>query len=172
MPETFIAALRKGIAKSVTGECDGILLNFCSPGHVRDVVRSLGDVRKHVTVSCYLKIFYARSMATANRMLIEEFAMYDQYPSYHKMFESIGVAEEIAKMKTFLEKGENVSPSEKMLEISLANPSKTMLSAYVNKFREAGVDLPCLYPYFERDENEEYKISKVEEIVQLRPGVT
>ena len=167
MPETFIAALRKGIAKSVASECDGTLLNFCSPEHVRNIVRSLGEVRKHVIVSCYLKIFYAKTQATANRMLIEEFAIYDKNASYHKMFESIGVAEEIARMKTILKTGESVIPSEKLLEISLANPSKTMLSAYLNKFREAGVDLPCLYPYFEPEEGEEYKISKVEEMVQL-----
>ncbi|HZY95436.1 MAG TPA: hypothetical protein VFE98_11395 [Candidatus Bathyarchaeia archaeon] len=42
-----------------------------------------------------------------------------------------------------------------------------MLTAYVNKFRQAGIDLPCLYPYFQPDENETYKISKIEEIVQL-----
>jgi hypothetical protein len=70
-------------------------------------------------------------------------------------------------MKTALKTGESVRPSEKLLEISLANPSKTMLTAYVNKFRQAGVDLPCLYPYFEPDEDENYKINKVQEIVQL-----
>jgi len=175
MSETFIASLRKRIAKTVAGECDGLLLNFCPPSHVRNVVRALGDVRKNVIVSCYLKIFYARNQATANRMLIEEFAMYDQNPSYHKMFESVGVAEEIARAKSARKTGESVSPNEKLLEISLANPSNAMLSAYVNKFRQAGADLPCLYPYFEPDEDEEYKINKVEEIVALNKaqnGVT
>ncbi|HZY95111.1 MAG TPA: LLM class flavin-dependent oxidoreductase [Candidatus Bathyarchaeia archaeon] len=167
VPETFIATLRKGIAKTVAGECDGILLNFCPPEHVRDVVRSIGELRQGLIVSCYLKIFYARELATAYRMMMKEFAHYDQNPSYHKMFMSIGVAEEIARMKTALKTGENVSPSEKLLEISLASPSRTMLTAYVNKFREAGVDLPCLYPYFEPGEDEAYKMSKVMEIVQL-----
>ncbi len=37
----------------------------------------------------------------------------------------------------------------------------------MNKFRLAGIDLPCLYPYFEPGIDEAYKISKVEEIVQL-----
>ncbi len=167
MPETFIAALRKGIAKSVARDCEGLLLNFCSPGHVREVVMALGNARKHVIVSCYLKIFYARDQATANRILVEEFAMYDRNASYHGMFESVGVAGEIARMKTILETGKNVVPSEKLLEISLANPSRTMLTAYVEKFRQAGVDLPCLYPYFEPGEDEAYKTSKVMEIVRF-----
>jgi len=38
---------------------------------------------------------------------------------------------------------------EKLLRISLANPTKKELVDYVRSFREAGVDLPCLYPYLE-----------------------
>ncbi|HZY95430.1 MAG TPA: hypothetical protein VFE98_11365 [Candidatus Bathyarchaeia archaeon] len=83
------------------------------------------------------------------------------------MFVSVGVAGAIASMKTVLKTGGSASPSEKLLEISLANPSKTMLTGYVNKFRQAGVDLPVLYPYFEPDETEDYKIGKVEEMLQL-----
>ncbi|HZY95453.1 MAG TPA: hypothetical protein VFE98_11480 [Candidatus Bathyarchaeia archaeon] len=49
----------------------------------------------------------------------------------------------------------------------MTNPTSTMLTDYVKKFREAGVDLPCLYPYFEPGEDEAYKITKVEEIVHL-----
>src|SRR5712692_888883 len=86
MPQTFIATLRKGIAKAVAGHSDGILLNFCPPEHARDIIRSLGDTRRRLIVSCYLKIFYSRNTATADRMLAEEFANYDQNPSYHKMF--------------------------------------------------------------------------------------
>jgi hypothetical protein len=167
MPETFIAALRKGITNAVAGESDGLLLNFCPPEHVRDIVKSLGDKRRRLIVSCYLKIFYSRNLTTANRMLIEEFAGYDQNASYHKMFLSAGVAEEITTAKSALRSGGTGSPSEKLLEISLANPSKTMLAAYVKKFRDAGLDLPCLYPYFEPGQDEAWKISKVEEIVQL-----
>lgn len=166
MPETFIATLRKGIAKTVAGESDGILLNFCPPEHVRNIVKSIGQVRKRLVLSCYLKIFYSRNMTTAKRMLIDEFANYDQNPSYHKMFMTIGAARQIALAKSALRSG-TVNPGKKLLEISLANPSKTVLSDYVKKFRDAGVDLPCLYPYFEQGEDEAWKIRKVEEIVQV-----
>jgi hypothetical protein len=167
MPETFIATLRKGIAKTVADHSDGILLNFCQPEHARDIVTALGDERRGLIVSCYLKIFYSRNMETANRMLIEEFANYDQNPSYHKMFELAGVAEEIAKARVALSNNESVHPSLKLLEISHANPTKKELEAYISSFREAGVDLPCLYPYFEPGEDEAFKISKIEEIVRL-----
>lgn len=167
MPETFIATLRKGIAKAVVGHSDGILLNFCSPEHAREVISSLGDAPRRLIVSCYLKIFYSKDEATANRMMIEEFGGYDQNPSYHKMFESVGVAREIEQASLFLRSGKSVRHSENLKKISLANPTKRELAGYVTTFREAGVDLPCLYPYFEPREDAAFKIAKVEEIVRL-----
>ncbi len=167
MPETFIATLRKGIAKAVAGRSDGILLNFCTPEHARDVINSLGDARQRMIVSCYLKIFYSRNEGNANRMLMEEFVGYNENPSYHKMFKSAGVAREIERAKLSLDSSKSVRPSENLMKISLANPTKTELAAYVTTFREAGVDLPCLYPYFEPGEEEIFKIGKVEEIVRL-----
>jgi len=166
-PETFIATLRKGIAKAVAGRSDGILLNFCSPEHVKEIINSLGDARRGLIVACYLKIFYSRKKETADKMLVEEFASYDQNPSYHKMFELAGVADEITRTKLALERGENVRPAEKLLRISLANPTKRELKAYVSSFRESGVDLPCLYPYFESREDEAFKLNQVQEMIRF-----
>jgi hypothetical protein len=167
MPETFIATLRKGIAKAVADHPDGILLNFCQPEHVGSVVKALGDTRPRLIVSCYLKIFYSRNMATAQRMLIEEFASYDQNPSYHKLFRLAGIVEEITRASSALNSGKIPDLSEKMLKVSLANPTMNELEDYVSGFRAAGVDLPCLYPYFEPGEDEVFKIDKVEEIVRV-----
>lgn len=167
IPETFIATLRKGIAKAVAGHSDGILLNFCPPEHARDIIKALGDTRRRLIVSCYLKIFYSRNTATADRMLAEEFANYDQNPSYHKMFESAGVVEEIARANSALGSSKRIYPSKNLLKISLANPTKKELEAYVSSFRAVGVDLPCLYPYFEPGEDEAFKMNKVEEMVRF-----
>jgi hypothetical protein len=167
MPETFIATLRKGIANAVTGHSEGILLNFCPPEHARKLISTLGDARRRLIVSCYLKIFYSKDKETADRMLIEEFAGYNQNPSYHKMFESVGVAREIERANLSKASNRGLRPGENLTRISLANPTQTDLSSYVTTFREAGVDLPCLYPYFEPGEDEAFKINKVEELVRL-----
>lgn len=82
------------------------------------------------------------------------------------MFESIGVADEIASASSALASKQEVQVSGKLLKISLPNPTRKELSDYIGMFRDAGVDLPCLYPYFESDEDEAFKISKVEEIVK------
>jgi hypothetical protein len=166
MAETFIATLRRGIARAVGGDSDGILLNFCPPEHARDIVRSLDRGTRRPIVSCYLKIFYSRTEETAKRMLVEEFASYNRIPSYHQMFEKAGVAREIDSASTALASHEDISLDEKLLKISLANPTAKQLADYVSGFRDAGVDLPCLYPYFEKNEDEAFKMSKVKEIMQ------
>ncbi len=168
MPETYIATLRKGIAKAVNGHSDGILLNFCPPEHARQLVKSLSTgTNKRPTISCYLKIFYSRNEKTARRMLVEEFARYDQIPSYHKMFELAGITGEIASAHSSLASKGDIDLGEKMLKISLPNPTTKELDVYVSSFRDAGVELPCLYPYFETNENETFKMRKVEDIAQL-----
>jgi luciferase-like monooxygenase len=166
MPETFIATLRRRIAKAVEGHSDGILLNFCPPEHARQLVKSLGTNKRPV-VSCYLKIFYSKNEDTAKRMLVEEFVRYDLIPSYHEMFQSAGVAHEIASANSTLASNKDVNPSEKLLRISRANPTKKDLQEYVSEFRDAGVDLPCLYPYFEASEDEAFKVNRVEDIARL-----
>ncbi len=50
---------------------------------------------------------------------------------------------------------------DQLLKVSLANPSPGELSSYVRSFREAGVDLPVLYPYFPEDECHDFKIETV-----------
>jgi alkanesulfonate monooxygenase SsuD/methylene tetrahydromethanopterin reductase-like flavin-dependent oxidoreductase (luciferase family) len=167
MPEMFIATLRKGIARAVAGHSDGILLNFCPPEHAKGVINSLGASRGRLIVSCYLKIFYSRNERTANKMLIEEFARYNENPSYHALFKSVGVAHELEQANRALGSNKIIRPSENLMRISLANPTDAELAAYVTRFREAGVDLPCLYPYFEPGEDEAFKMSKVEEMIRL-----
>ena len=168
IPETFIATLRVGIAKVVAGHSDGILLNFCPPQYAGKLIKSIGNASgKRPTVSCYLKIFYSRSEETAKRMLVEELVSYNLNPSYHEMFKSAGVAQEIASANSALASGREHDLDGKLRQISLANPTKGELASYVNRFRAAGVDIPCLYPYFESNEDETFMISKVKELTRL-----
>ena len=170
MPETFIATLRRGIAKAVIGHSDGILLNFCPPEYARALIESVRrNTGRLPIVSCYLKLFYSRREDSAKRMLIQEFVNYNVNPSYHKMFELAGVADEIASASSVLSSNrEKINLSEGLLRISLANPSKEELAGHINRFRDAGVDLPCLYPYFQGDEDESFMMGKVEEMATLK----
>jgi|GEM_PF-6626126 len=89
-----------------------------------------------------------------------------QNPNYHAEFKSVGVAHELEQANQALSFNKIIRPSEKLMRISLANPTDAELAAYVTRFREVGVDLPYLYPYFEPGEDKAFKIDKVEEIVR------
>lgn len=168
MPETFIATLRKGIARTVLGHTEGILLNFCPPEYAHDLITSLREVTNRLpTVSCYVKVFYSRNEDKAKRMLVEEITSYNQNPNYHKMFESARVADEIVGASSAMASNKEIHISRGLSKISLANPSRKELADHVIRFREAGVDLPCLYPYFESNEDEAFKLRKVQEITNL-----
>jgi alkanesulfonate monooxygenase SsuD/methylene tetrahydromethanopterin reductase-like flavin-dependent oxidoreductase (luciferase family) len=168
MPETYIATLRPGIAQLVLGHSDGIILNFCPPEFAESLIGSLNTAgRQRLTVSCYLKLFFAKDEDHAKQMLVQEFANYDRNPSYHKMFEAAGVAREIASANAAVAGDSDFHLNEKLLKISLANPTRSELQAYVDKFRKAGVDLPCIYPYFEDDEDESFRLKTVAELAQI-----
>ncbi|MGI0079052.1 MAG: LLM class flavin-dependent oxidoreductase [Nitrososphaerales archaeon] len=165
IPETFVAALKKGIAKRAAGHCDGLLLNFCSPDYAKSVVDSVNGVRSRPTFACYLKIFYSKKLVVANRLLIDEFVKYDSIDSYHEMFVRDGIAQAIMESRRGLESAESVIP-ESLLRISLVNPGPDELKEYANNFRKVGIDLPCLYPYFVKEESHEYKMSIISEIAR------
>jgi alkanesulfonate monooxygenase SsuD/methylene tetrahydromethanopterin reductase-like flavin-dependent oxidoreductase (luciferase family) len=167
MPETYVATLRSGIARKVAGKSEGILLNFCSPEYAKKVVHELSTEHKsrQIDFACYLKVFYARDQRTADRLLIEEFARYDSIGHYHEMFGKYGVDLDIQRAKETL-KADKASIPNSLLRISLSNPSVTELKNYVDNFREAGITLPCIYPYFSNEDNLKYREQVIRSIVK------
>jgi alkanesulfonate monooxygenase SsuD/methylene tetrahydromethanopterin reductase-like flavin-dependent oxidoreductase (luciferase family) len=163
--EIFVSALRAHMARLGAEISDGLLLNFCSPNHVKRIVEFLGDRRKKVKLVCYLKVFFGRTNEEAERLLAEEFVKYDKLPQYHRMFQEDRVAQDIHLLERNLALGETSVPTS-LKRISMANPSHDELAEYVENFRKAGVDLPCIYPYTNSSEDESFKEQIVEEAVQ------
>ncbi len=162
-PETFVATLKQGIAQKSVGHAEGLLLNFCSPKYAQRLVDKVSKTSSATPkFACYLKIFYSERPSIANRLLVEEFAKYDSIETYHGMFVRDGIAEDIAKANRTLESGGRIPES--LLGTSLVNPELDELKRHIEKFKEAGIDLPCVYPYFQTPENHEYKISVIKKI--------
>lgn len=159
-PLIYVGALRQGIAKRVIGTVDGLILNFCSPEYASRLVTGLSSkISLHdKIVACYIKIFYAKREGSAKRLLIEEFANYDRMPNYHKMFQQDGISDDVAKARSDIE---NIVASgevpKSLLGVSLVNPSPAELHDLIQRFRESGVNLPCVYPYFALDEDSSFK---------------
>ncbi len=164
-PETFVATLRAGIAKRVAGKVDGILLNFCPPDHAKKVVESVRrSFAGKIETACYLKVFFSESVLTAKKLAIEEFVKYDTLGHYHKMFELSGLSDEIRTAARSLQDKE-MYYSDKLARTSPVNPNKVELQNYIKKFREAGITLPCVYPYFAPYEGFEHKVNTIQKII-------
>jgi Luciferase-like monooxygenase len=166
-PPVYIAALKKGIAKKVLTSSDGLLLNFCSPEYAKSLLDSLRSESsfKDKTFSCYVKIFYSNNDLNARTQLIQEFANYASFPNYRAMFENDGVAQDIVEATKTLKT--TVSVPESLLRISLANPSISELSELIRQFRNAGISVPCVYPYFMLEEDSDFKRGVIDSIAQI-----
>jgi hypothetical protein len=164
-PEVYIATLRSGIARQVAGKCDGIILNFCPPNYAKNLVDNVrSSFSGTVEAVCYLKAFFSKSQEVAKRLAIEEFVKYDMIPHYHKMFEKIGIIDEIRESARSLQ-GNSLYYSKELEATSPVNPDQSGLRDYVSAFRKAGITLPCLYPYFAPNESFEYKREIVQSII-------
>jgi alkanesulfonate monooxygenase SsuD/methylene tetrahydromethanopterin reductase-like flavin-dependent oxidoreductase (luciferase family) len=170
-PETYVATLKLGIAKRAAGKADGLLLNFCSPRHAASLIEG---VKSHgsegMDFACYLKIFYSsQSDEAAQRLMLQEFLNYNSAPQYHEMFIQDGTAKAISSLKD--NEGRNSGPVDvpkELLRVSLANPRSDELVQYVKAFRQVGVTLPVVYPYFPNGEASGFKTRTVSEILKTQ----
>ena len=99
--------------------------------------------------------------------MIQEFLNYDSAPQYHEMFLQDGTAHAISELRK--DGGWKRGPidlSRELLRVSLVNPTDEELREYAKSFREAGITLPVIYPYFPSDESPEFKLETVERILK------
>ena len=168
-PQIYVAALKLGMAKRAAIKADGLLLNFCSPQHASKLVEAARVARvEGIDFACYLKIFYSsQGPESAQRLMLQEFLNYDSAPQYHEMFVQDGTAKAIS---TFKEnegwKSGPVDVPKELLRVSLANPESDELVQHMKAFRQAGVTLPVVYPYFPSGEDAMFKLETVNRIVK------
>lgn len=168
-PESYIATLKLRIAKRAAGNANGLLLNFCSPRHASTLIEAVKDQRNaNIDFACYLKIFYSsKSDDVAQRLMLQEFLNYDSTPQYHEMFVQDGTAKAISSLKENAEwRTGRVDLPRELLAVSLANAKSEELARYVKSFRQAGVTLPVVYPYFPDGEDSKFKLETVKRILK------
>jgi len=143
----YFAALGPRMVRAAYENVEGVLLNFCSPRYASDVTsREAGTKKEGFQVACYVKLFFAESEAESRRMLANEFVSYNAFPQYHAMFEAMGITRTIEGFRDRRDVSDRDVAGE-ISEISLSNPSRKQLRQLLEKFREAGVDAPVVYPY-------------------------
>ena len=168
-PETYVATLKLRIAKRAAGHASGLLLNFCSPRHASSLIEAVKDEGSaNIDFACYLKIFYSsESDDVARRLMLQEFLNYDSTPQYHDMFVQDGTAKAISSLKENEEwRTDGADVPRELLVVSLANAKSEELVRYVKSFKQAGVSLPVIYPYFPNDEDSKFKLETVKGILK------
>ena len=168
-PEIYVASLKLGIAKRVASKADGLILNFCSPKHASTLIEAVkAEKDTDVDFACYLKIFYSsQSNEAAQRLMLQEFLNYDSTPQYHEMFAQDGTAKAISSLKENEEwRTGSVDLPRELQAVSLANARSEELVGYLESFREAGVTLPVIYPYFPNGEESKFKLETVKGILK------
>jgi alkanesulfonate monooxygenase SsuD/methylene tetrahydromethanopterin reductase-like flavin-dependent oxidoreductase (luciferase family) len=167
-PETYIATLKPGIAKTVAGRSNGIILNFCSPQLAKGLIAKYREsFSGPVDFACYLKVFYSHKLENAQKLMVSEFSKYDKIAHYHELFIRDMVANDIASSEERLQRGETLLQGSRLFEICLANPSSDELRDYVSKFRAAGITLPCIYPYFGPSEDFAFRSQTIRLIADI-----
>lgn len=168
-PETYIATLKLRIAKRAAGHANGLLLNFCSPRHASTLVAAVkSENNANIDFACYLKIFYSsESDNVAQGLMLQEFLNYDSIPQYHEMFVQDGTGKAISSVKENEEwRTGRVDLPRELLAVSLANPKSEELVRYVKSFKQAGVTLPVIYPYFPDGDDSKFKLETVKRILK------
>jgi alkanesulfonate monooxygenase SsuD/methylene tetrahydromethanopterin reductase-like flavin-dependent oxidoreductase (luciferase family) len=158
----YFAALGPKMVKAAFENADGALLNFCSPRYASSVTsRHVSKKRDDFRVACYVKLFFSEDEDEARRMLVKEFIHYDSLPQYHKMFEAMGISKTLDAFKDAQEVTEG-HITEEILEISMDNPTQKEVLELLERFREAGVDTPVVYPYVAG--SDDYKLQLVKNL--------
>jgi len=149
-PVVVYSALRQGMYRAALSGADGVLFNFCSPAYLRRLLDKYPP-RPSFLTAVYIKAFYSENSALAKKMLVEEFRRYAQYPHYARMFLEMGVEPAVASLR------EELPVPPELQDVVLLNPTANELAELIKKFRDAGVNLPVVYPYIFGDDDEKLR---------------
>jgi len=158
----YFAALGPRMVRAAFENADGVLLNFCSPGYASSIISRATSRRKDsFRVACYVKLFFAENESESRRMLADEFLSYDSLPHYHRMFEAMRITRTLDAFRNHRDVSDPDTSGE-VSEISLSNPTQGQVRELLERFREAGVDSPVVYPYVSG--SDDYKLSVVKRL--------
>jgi alkanesulfonate monooxygenase SsuD/methylene tetrahydromethanopterin reductase-like flavin-dependent oxidoreductase (luciferase family) len=145
-------------AVALAGEiADGVLLNWCTPERVADAragVRAAaeraGRDPDSVTIAAYIRSAVAsgETWDTARAALALAAGEYASYPAYRRQFEAMGVgrAADAAAEARAGHRGPPPGQVAPLLDAVCLHGEPETARARLGEFREAGCDLPVIYP--------------------------
>jgi len=142
---------------SLAGELgDGALLNLMSTaqlpstlGHIETGLVKSGRRRDEFVVACLMPCCISPDVDAAARAARAVVAGYAMHPAAGQLFSASGFADELAEVQERLTGGDEnaaASVSDAMIDALVVHGGPDVLPERVNAYRDAGVDLPVLFP--------------------------
>jgi alkanesulfonate monooxygenase SsuD/methylene tetrahydromethanopterin reductase-like flavin-dependent oxidoreductase (luciferase family) len=130
---------------------DGVILNWCPPERVafaaeriREGAERAGRDPGEVVISVYVRSWVGEDEVDAWPALRRDTAQYASYPAYARQFEQVGLGAEAAAAARALEAGRLEVVPEALVRAACAIGDGAQ--ARIDAYREAGADLPVVYP--------------------------
>lgn len=142
---------------SLAGElADGVFLNLMTTAglpavrrHIETGLARAGRTRADIVVACLLPCCLSTDTQAAARAARQVVAGYAMHPAAGKLFSASGFATELGHVRERLTGGEEnaaESVSDAMIDAFIVHGGPEVLSERIQAYRDAGVDLPVLFP--------------------------
>jgi alkanesulfonate monooxygenase SsuD/methylene tetrahydromethanopterin reductase-like flavin-dependent oxidoreductase (luciferase family) len=146
----WIAALGPKATRLAGEIADGVILNWCTPERVaeaRDAIRAAAAEAGRDPGACTISVYVRASFTDrADEALLAAAAEYTSYPSYARQFEAMGVE----------------PTAEGAVEAVCLRGDPAGAKDRLEAYREAGADVPVVYPVLAPGEGPEASIATLE----------
>jgi alkanesulfonate monooxygenase SsuD/methylene tetrahydromethanopterin reductase-like flavin-dependent oxidoreductase (luciferase family) len=146
----WISALGPRAVRLAGEVADGVILNWCTPERVaeaRDAVREAAEREgrdpEAITIAAYLRRSPGPGGSDALRRAAGEYA---SYPAYARQFRAMGLAAEALAAAEAHRAGRPHEVPEALLRAVCLPDDPRAAADRVRAYREAGADLPVVYP--------------------------
>jgi alkanesulfonate monooxygenase SsuD/methylene tetrahydromethanopterin reductase-like flavin-dependent oxidoreductase (luciferase family) len=140
---------------------DGVILNWCTPGRVaearsaiRDAARDAGRDPDAVTIAAYVRGSLGDDPDAGLSALREAAGEYASFPAYARQFERMGLGDEAAAAAAAHRARDLSGVPETLVRAVCLPADPDAASARLDAYREAGADLPVVYPVATREDPE------------------
>ncbi|MDR7387592.1 MAG: LLM class flavin-dependent oxidoreductase [Armatimonadota bacterium] len=162
----YVAALGSRMLKLAGEIGDGVLLNWIPAARapvaveaVRRAAAATGGRAAALQVACYVRVCITDRAGPAREALRRLIALYARFPAYRAMWRQSGFAEEMARGEAAGSETEAVvrAISDRMVDALGLIGDPAAVHRGLQGFRDAGVDLPIVYPFVAGPSEQAYR---------------
>ncbi len=154
----WIAALGPKAMRLAGEIADGVILNWCPPERlsfarerIREGAKAAGRDPDSITLAVYVRACVGQEPGPAMAAVAAMAGQYASYPAYRRQFEQVGLGTEAGRAAEAFAAGRVQGvPEELVRRVCIVGEGPGSL-ARLEAYRDAGADLPVVYPVSTRD---------------------